>query len=194
MSDKTAQDFALEAAKAIGIRAEEDALRRWKLWTEKCESEIERVFVAGLMDAATPHFDWNENGIFFRSTAYEPDSWFVSPGLAGDSGLQVWPQAQIGDFRVDFAMHGRQVHWNEKQQQWCNHDVKIIVECDGHDFHERTKEQAERDRSRDRELTLQGFVVVRFTGREIWRDPSGCGYALLEIISAKIGQMMPKVA
>ncbi len=51
---------------------------------------------------------------------------------------------------------------------------KLIVECDGHDFHERTKEQAKRDRSRDRKATLGGLDVMRFTGSEIWNDPWGC--------------------
>jgi very-short-patch-repair endonuclease len=49
-----------------------------------------------------------------------------------------------------------------------------VVECDGHDFHERTKEQAARDRSRDRRLQEAGFRVFRFTGSELYRDPLGC--------------------
>ena len=49
-----------------------------------------------------------------------------------------------------------------------------VVECDGHDFHERTKEQARRDRSRDRRLQDAGYRVFRFTGSEIYRDPLGC--------------------
>jgi hypothetical protein len=50
----------------------------------------------------------------------------------------------------------------------------LIIECDGHDFHERTKEQAARDRARDRELQANGFTIFRFTGSEIYRDPIGC--------------------
>lgn len=54
----------------------------------------------------------------------------------------------------------------------------IVVECDGHDFHERTKEQAARDRSRDRALTRSGIQFLRFTGREIYRSSYDC---LIEI-------------
>jgi very-short-patch-repair endonuclease len=43
----------------------------------------------------------------------------------------------------------------------------IAIECDGHDFHERTKQQAARDRKRDRTLQALGYVVLRFTGSEI---------------------------
>jgi hypothetical protein len=49
--------------------------------------------------------------------------------------------------------------------------VWIDVECDGHDFHERTRQQAERDKARDRDLQALGWVVARFTGSEIVRDP-----------------------
>jgi very-short-patch-repair endonuclease len=53
-------------------------------------------------------------------------------------------------------------------------EAMFAVEIDGHDFHERTKEQARRDKSRDRALTSTGWSVLRFTGSEIYADPSGC--------------------
>jgi very-short-patch-repair endonuclease len=56
----------------------------------------------------------------------------------------------------------------------------IVVECDGHDFHERTKEQAARDRSRDRRLQAAGHHVLRFTGSEIYRDPMKCAEEVLD--------------
>ncbi len=49
-----------------------------------------------------------------------------------------------------------------------------IVECDGHEFHERTKEQAKKDRSRDRAFQAAGIPVFRFTGSEIYADPQEC--------------------
>lgn len=49
---------------------------------------------------------------------------------------------------------------------------KLVVELDGHDFHERTKEQAQRDKSRDRAMTFDGWTVLRFTGSEVFRDPA----------------------
>ena len=47
---------------------------------------------------------------------------------------------------------------------------KIAIYCDGHDYHERTKEQAKRDRFQDRKLQQEGWVVLRFTGSEIHND------------------------
>lgn len=51
---------------------------------------------------------------------------------------------------------------------------RLVVECDGHNFHERTKEQAAKDRARDRWLTSKDYDVFRFTGSELWRNPMAC--------------------
>ena len=56
----------------------------------------------------------------------------------------------------------------------------LVVECDGHDFHERTKEQAARDRARDRDAQLIGHSLFRFTGSEIHRDPIKCALRILD--------------
>lgn len=49
-------------------------------------------------------------------------------------------------------------------------DVKIIVECDGYQYHS-SKEKFTRDRQRDRKLNALGYTVLRFSGSEIHRDP-----------------------
>lgn len=46
-------------------------------------------------------------------------------------------------------------------------EQKYCIYTDGHTYHERTEYQALRDRSIDRELQLLGFVVLRYTGKEI---------------------------
>lgn len=48
---------------------------------------------------------------------------------------------------------------------------KFAVELDGHDWHERLKEQVARDKARDRALTMAGWRVLRFAGSEVWADP-----------------------
>lgn len=75
-------------------------------------------------------------------------------------------QAQIENRRVDFLIHA----FDHNNGTWR----RLLVECDGHDYHERTKEQAAKDRSKDRLATLSGYDFFRFTGSEIWRDPWGC--------------------
>ncbi len=43
----------------------------------------------------------------------------------------------------------------------------ICVYTDGHTYHERTEEQATRDKGIDRKLQELGFVVMRFTGKDV---------------------------
>jgi Transcriptional regulator, AbiEi antitoxin/Protein of unknown function (DUF559) len=49
-------------------------------------------------------------------------------------------------------------------------EQKLIVETDGRDVHT-TRRAFEHDRLRDQRLTLAGFTVVRFTWRQIAREP-----------------------
>ncbi|WP_298393725.1 endonuclease domain-containing protein [Flavobacterium sp.] len=46
-------------------------------------------------------------------------------------------------------------------------DIKLCVYTDGHTYHERTEEQAQRDRNIDRKLQELGFKVLRYTGKEV---------------------------
>lgn len=79
---------------------------------------------------------------------------------------KVDPQVEIkfGDsrYRADFLISDKDIGLN------------LVVEADGHDFHERTKEQATRDKRRDREMLAAGFHVMRFTGTEVWKEPWRC--------------------
>jgi very-short-patch-repair endonuclease len=51
---------------------------------------------------------------------------------------------------------------------------KFLIECDGHDFHEKTKEQAKRDKQRDRDFLSLGIKTIRFTGSEIYNNATKC--------------------
>ncbi|MFC6790602.1 endonuclease domain-containing protein [Methylobacterium komagatae] len=86
------------------------------------------------------------------------------------------PQVQIVGWRVDFLIHFPD-HTGKSAAL-----SRLIVECDGHDFHERTKAQAARDRSRDRVAQHNGIPVLRFTGSEIHRDPARCAEEILRFM------------
>ncbi|SDK43169.1 Protein of unknown function [Catalinimonas alkaloidigena] len=49
-------------------------------------------------------------------------------------------------------------------------DTKLCVYTDGHTYHERTEDQALRDRNIDRKLQELGFKVLRYTGKEVRDD------------------------
>lgn len=50
---------------------------------------------------------------------------------------------------------------------------RIAVECDGAQWHS-SPDDAAKDAARDRALVLDGWTVLRFTGREIHRTPDAC--------------------
>ena len=82
----------------------------------------------------------------------------------------VQSQVQIAGWRVDFLLHYMSIESRDPIGAFRS----LIIECDGHDYHERTKDQAARDRSRDRTAQYEGIPVLRFTGSELWRNPIGC--------------------
>jgi very-short-patch-repair endonuclease len=59
---------------------------------------------------------------------------------------------------------------------------QLVVECDGHEFHEKTKEQAKKDKQRDRALTRMGLPIFHFTGSEVWDDFERCGKEVLDFL------------
>jgi len=78
--------------------------------------------------------------------------------------LTIWRQVAIGRYAADLLVS---VKMNPEVKP-----VYVVVECDGHEFHERTKQQAAHDKKRDRDLQRQGYAVLRFTGSEIWKSPT----------------------
>jgi len=68
-------------------------------------------------------------------------------------------------------------------------EVRIAIELDGHEFHQRTKEQVERDYSRDRALARAGWIVVRFSGSEVWRDAGACALEVAGILIDAISRI-----
>lgn len=75
--------------------------------------------------------------------------------------------------RLTIAPRERYVRCSSQTREGRNRIRAISVELDGHDFHERTREQASADRRRDRAFLSRGLVVIRFTGSDVYRDPAG---------------------
>jgi very-short-patch-repair endonuclease len=61
-------------------------------------------------------------------------------------------------------------------------DKRLIVEADSRRHHG-TRAAFERDRRRDQQLTAAGWRVVRFTWRQIFRDPGAVGVTLWALLS-----------
>ncbi len=74
-------------------------------------------------------------------------------------------QHPVKSYRLDFAFP----------------DALVGIEVDGHKWHDKTPEQAERDKRRDREIQLAGWRVARFAAREVFRDAAGCARQAMQL-------------
>lgn len=79
------------------------------------------------------------------------------------------PQYEVGNYRADFLVWFFDPDLDDPLPRG-----EVLVEADGHDFHEKTKDQARHDKRRDRLIQQQGFHIIRFAGSEIYRDPFAC--------------------
>lgn len=70
--------------------------------------------------------------------------------------------------------------------------LKLVVECDGHEFHEKTVEQVNRDNERDYYLNMAGCDVLHFSGSEIYNAPIPCGQKIYRYIQSKVGEWILK--
>lgn len=131
-----------------------------------CESPIEVAFGTAFMLLG----DYQYSQVALHEPGYDGDV----DAMQFEFVLQC--QKKIGRHRVDFM-----ASWS-----YPEYTTKIIVECDGHNFHERTKDQAQRDRAKDRDWQNSGYRVFRFTGSEIYRDAFKCAtevFDALELIA-----------
>ncbi len=70
--------------------------------------------------------------------------------------------------------------------------LRGVVELDGHDFHEKTKEQASKDKARDRAMQKEGWAVLRFTGSDVFADPERCLAEICQFIDSKTPEYISK--
>lgn len=92
-----------------------------------------------------------------------------------DSYIAMGQQVKVGSHRADILLS-----CTTGSRELPPFDV--VVECDGHEFHERTKQQAARDRARDRAMSAAGLIVMRFTGSEIHADADACASEVMGLI------------
>lgn len=97
-----------------------------------------------------------------------------SRGLEDVLSLQQQSEVRAGNssYRLDFSVFP--MDWPELSELAKKHDVvpfSVGVELDGHEFHERTKEQVARRDKRDRDLLSAGWRVLHYSGSEFVKDP-----------------------
>jgi very-short-patch-repair endonuclease len=143
---------------------------RFERLSRRCESPIERVLLCALLarqNEITRFVDVDKNLPFEELRLYvnRPDH--------SDQVVVIYTQCWVGDYRVDFYVEQLDI---SARKAW----FRAVIECDGHDFHEKTKEQVRRDKQRDRWFQSRGIAVYRFAGSEIWNNPAACAEQLFE--------------
>lgn len=137
------------------------------------ESPIEALFAQSLYFVLTQTCGHRRDIFKFRHPDQRDDP------IEGPAYVVV-PQYPFRNFRIDFAL------WHTNAPE-----MRLFIECDGHDFHERTKEQAARDRSRDRSVLWDGHSVLRFTGSELWADPVGAAGEVVDFLHEQLRLRLP---
>lgn len=141
-----------------------------------CESPIEREMLEALWGMGWYFASWGEYQRPTISRAGKPLARAMEIP-EGDS-VTIRPQAKLKADRVDFVVVG-----------FACGDIdpaRLVIECDGHAFHEKTPGHAARDKARDRRISALGYTVLRFTGTEIRRRPEKCAAEVHKMVSARM--------
>ncbi|MEB3309581.1 MAG: DUF559 domain-containing protein [Snowella sp.] len=155
------------------------SLQHYEKLITVCESPIEEMMLCALCIVC------HENAESVRYRVHEHEFGDLEQIL---DSFQIEPQAVIEKYRVDFRLTYSAYIRDEPQGssfQWRSQAV--IIECDGHAFHEKTPNQAQRDKERDRHLQKLGYKVFHYTGREIWRDIFKCAHEAVKSIQESVG-------
>lgn len=109
------------------------------------------------------------------------------------------PQYPIGRYRADFHVSAI--------DHFTNHAVRFPFEClqllgsklpryaieiDGFEWHDKTPEQAESDRRRERDIQRAGYTVIRFAAREVLRDPYPCVKEIIDRLKQDLSAIYAK--
>jgi len=152
-------DLHRAALRATVVRQVAFVSNDLELAAAACASPPERAMLYALAIVA---WEWAD-GVLLRVDR-------IARGLLATRAVhvEIEPQAQLGEDRVDFllTMSLRVPEAHPKSAQ-------MVVECDGHEWHERSPEQARHDRARDRRLQARDLAVYRYTGSDVWRDVFG---------------------
>ena len=148
-----------------------------------CKSPIEERFLAALWSitgwGCTDKTALDDTG---SAVAWQHDS-------TAHDHLTIHAQAPVGPYHADFLLSlrikkGVFLHAPEGVV------TQVAIELDGHDFHEKTKVQAAKDKKRDRFFTTSGLTFLRFTGSEVFRDSLACANEALELLNKNVRKQL----
>ena len=173
-TDRQAEILA-EYAEMRAAEARDEFVNNVSDWVEPSATPIERLMAIGLIFAIQSEawFGFPPQNNEFYLAESEGDA-FVVP-VFGPS-IYIWQQVKVDKYKADFVV--RFAHWRGGA-------VFGAIECDGHNHHDLTKEQAIHDRERDRHFQARGIIILRYTGKEIYRNPLKCAADALGILERR---------
>lgn len=83
-------------------------------------------------------------------------------------------------YRADFT-----IVYDDILNKTLKEDFALVIECDGYEFHQKTKEQVKKDNEREYNLKIEGYDVLRFSGTQIYQDPMKCANDIINYILEK---------
>lgn len=123
------------------------------------KSPLERVLLRALMDHCWP-------------SILDPD---VDGNILADHPhMRLRIQERKHRYTADFGLHVRAPGLGE---------LSVAIECDGHAFHDQTKEDAARDRTRDRHFQGIGWLIARFPGWQVNANPRWCAERVADMVT-----------
>ena len=122
--------------------------------------------------------DYGDDFIYPMSIDIEPKNDYIDY----DVGFENFPisimfgdclrwECKIGNYEPDFIIQIAE-----------DHILNFAIEIDGFDYHDKTKEQAARDKQRDRYFISNGYIPIRFAGTEVYRNALECVRETMQII------------
>ena len=155
---------------------------REKMMAERFCQEMHNNCLEIGMESPIEHMFWVAATVLceseFHSINQTPDLVRGDDGkttIKMQDGIYIYPQYHVEKYRVDFLIEQHGLGSDK-------HLGPVVVELDGHDFHDKDKRQRSYEKARDRFLVKKGYRVLHFTGSDVVADPFKVAYEALEMV------------
>ena len=129
---------------------------------DECESPIEKMLLAALEIKAMQYEDSYEVSIWTQYDSFPIDK----------------------KYRADFYIRIDNGPWHCLYGKKLK-EAELLIECDGHQFHEKTKAQVKYRNERDLELKKAGYDILHFSGSQIYNEPMKCADEIFNYLIIK---------
>lgn len=171
--------YEAELFRALPERAQE-------IWFQYCEISVNQHKPENLMFITLCNIDYSD-----CKSPIEVIFKFAYDLIQCDEGFpdfSIYPQYEINiegkKYIADFVFIAEE----SIASGIYNYKYKLVIECDGHKFHEKTKEQVAYDNEREYAFKMAGYDVIRFSGSQIYNNPFRCAKQAYEYIVKKVGE------